>query len=64
MGLASLGLAPFIGFLQAREHGRERHELDAQRAHGLAHRLLNHTAFQERLTAELDEAAEGGPRSR
>ncbi len=60
MGLAALGLAPFIGFLQAREHVRERRALVRSARTDALTGLLNHTAFQETLTAELDGAWRDG----
>jgi diguanylate cyclase (GGDEF)-like protein len=60
MGLASLGLAPFLGFLQAREHKRERRELVHSARTDALTGLLNHTAFQDQLTAELDGAWRDG----
>jgi diguanylate cyclase (GGDEF)-like protein len=56
MGLASLGLAPFLGFLQAREHKRQRRELAHSARTDALTGLLNHTAFQDQLAAELEEA--------
>jgi len=53
MGLACLGFAPFIGVLQAREHGREREALAHSARTDALTGLLNHTAFQERLDAAL-----------
>ena len=53
MGLACLGFAPFIGVLQAREHGRERAALTHSAKTDALTGLLNHTAFQERLDAAL-----------
>jgi diguanylate cyclase (GGDEF)-like protein len=60
MGVAALGFAPFVGFLQAREHSRERRELTITARTDALTGLLNHTAFQERLAAELDLAAGSG----
>jgi diguanylate cyclase (GGDEF)-like protein len=60
MGLAALGFAPFTGFLQAREHDRERRALTISARTDALTGLLNHTAFQERLEAELDDAAASG----
>jgi diguanylate cyclase (GGDEF)-like protein len=58
MGLAALGLAPFLGFLQAREHGRQRRALTESARTDALTGLLNHTAFQEQLASELAAAAE------
>jgi diguanylate cyclase (GGDEF)-like protein len=60
MGLAALGFAPFIGFLQAREQHRERRALTITARTDALTGLLNHTAFQERLEVELEDAAETG----
>jgi diguanylate cyclase (GGDEF)-like protein len=57
MGASILALAPFIGFLQARRHGRERHHLTVSSRTDALTGLLNHTAFQERLGEELEHAA-------
>jgi diguanylate cyclase (GGDEF)-like protein len=57
MGASILALAPFIGFLQARRHGRERHHLTVSSRTDALTGLLNHTAFQERLGEELEYAA-------
>jgi len=56
MGLGALAMAPFIGFLQVREHERERVALKLTARTDALTGLLNHTAFQEQLTAELDAA--------
>jgi diguanylate cyclase (GGDEF)-like protein len=55
MGLASLALAPCIGFLQAREYDRERRALTLSAKTDALTGLLNHTAFQERLDATLGQ---------
>src|SRR4051794_38370693 len=60
MALAALGLAPCIGFLQAREHVRERRELTESARTDALTGLLNHTAFHDGLRAELDAAARDG----
>jgi predicted signal transduction protein with EAL and GGDEF domain len=57
MGASILALAPFIGFLQARRHGQERHDLTVVSRTDALTGLLNHTAFQERLGEELEYAA-------
>jgi diguanylate cyclase (GGDEF)-like protein len=53
MGLGALAMAPFIGFLQVREHERERHALKVSARTDALTGLLNHTAFQEQLEHEL-----------
>ncbi|MDA0183710.1 GGDEF domain-containing protein [Solirubrobacter phytolaccae] len=55
MGAASLALAPCVGFLQAREHSRERQALTLRTKTDALTGLLNHTAFQERLEVALRE---------
>jgi diguanylate cyclase (GGDEF)-like protein len=55
MGLAALGLAPFLGFLQAREHDRQRRRLAHSARTDALTGLLNHSAFLARLDAELSE---------
>lgn len=55
MGLASLALAPCIGFLQAREHHRERRALTLSAKTDALTGLLNHTAFGEQLDVALRE---------
>jgi diguanylate cyclase (GGDEF)-like protein len=56
MGLGALAMAPFIGFLQVREHERERRALKESARTDALTGLLNHTAFQEQLAAELETA--------
>lgn len=53
MGLTSLALAPCVGFLQAREHDRERRALTLSATTDALTGLLNHTAFQQQLDAAL-----------
>ena len=55
MGLAALGLAPFLGFLQAREDGRQRRRLAHSARTDALTGLFNHSAFLERLDAELSD---------
>jgi diguanylate cyclase (GGDEF)-like protein len=57
MGLATLALAPCIGFLQAREHHRERRELTLSARTDALTGLLNHAAFQQQLDVALREHA-------
>ena len=60
MGAAAIGLAPWIGFRQARTEGRRRRDLTLMSRTDPLTGLLNHTAFQQRLEHELAQAAAAG----